>query len=117
MIAHVIVRTSKFNESLEFYQWLLNLPISAKIQTPMGEIAFLGENETKLEFIEDANANKIESNGLTIGFAVDRLDEKIDMLDGKGISHSEIIAPNPATRFIMFSDLNGCEIQLIEQKK
>jgi len=117
MIAHVIVRTSKLNESLEFYQWILDLPVSARIQTPAGEIVFLGENETKLEFIEDAKAEKIESKGLTIGFSVDELEKKIALLDSRNIPHSEIVMPNPSTRFIIFGDLNGCEIQLIEQKK
>jgi catechol 2,3-dioxygenase-like lactoylglutathione lyase family enzyme len=49
MIVHVTVRTSKLKETLEFYQWLLGLPISWKLYTPTGEIIFLGENETKFE--------------------------------------------------------------------
>ena|GEM_PF-5939494 len=33
MIVYIIIRTSKFDENLEFYHWLLNLTILAKIQT------------------------------------------------------------------------------------
>lgn len=112
MISHVTVHTSKLTETVEFYQWLLEIPISLKLHTPEGEIVFLGENETKLEFIEDKNAEKINCKGLSIGFTVDDLDSKIIMLDSKGITHTPIISPSPNTRFIFFTDINGCNIQL-----
>ena len=116
MIVHVTVRTAKLNESLEFYQWLLGLTVSRKLKTPTGEILFLGENETKLELIEDKNAEKINAKGLTIGFAVNSLEDKIALLDGRQIPHSDIISPSPNVRFAFFNDLNGCEIQLFEEK-
>ena len=116
MIAHVTVRTAKLNETLEFYQWLLGLPVSRKLNTPSGEIIFLGENETKLELIEDVKAEKINAKGLTVGFAVNSLDEKLAMLDGEKIPRSEIISPSADVRFAFFNDLNGCEIQLLEEK-
>ena len=116
MICHVTVRTAKLKETVEFYQWLLELTVSKKLSTPMGEIFFLGENETKLELIEDGKAEKINAKGLTVGFAVNDLDEKISMLDDKQISHSKILSPSPQTRFVFFNDLNGCEIQLFEEK-
>ena len=117
MIAHVTVRTTKLNDTVDFYQWLLGLPISRKISQPTGEIVFLGENETKFELIEDSKAEIINATGFTIGLTVDNLDEKIAMLDGKQTKHSPIISPGPNVRFVYFSDLNGCQIQLFEEKK
>ena len=117
MIAHVTVHTAKLKETLEFYQWLLNLPVSMKIKTPGGEIVFLGENETKFELIEDSKAEKINAKCLTIGFAVDNLEEKLALLDERQIQHSDIISPAPNVRFAFFNDLNGCAIQLFEAKK
>ena len=117
MIAHVTVRTAKLNETLEFYRWLLDLPVSRKINTPSGEIIFLGANETKFELIEDSSAEQINAKGLTIGFLVDNLDAKLAMLDGKQIRHSGIIAPALNIRFAFFNDLNGCEIQLFEENR
>ena len=117
MIAHVTVRTAKLKETLDFYHWLLGLTVAYKFDIPTGEILFLGENETKFELIEDPQAEKINAKGLTIGFLVDDLDKKIAMLDEKLIGHSPIISPEPNIRFAFFKDLNGCEIQLFEQKK
>ena len=114
MIAHVTVRTAKLTETVKFYQWLLGLPVSMSIKTPAGEILFLGENETKFELIEDSCAEKISVKGLTIGFAVDNLDEKMALLDERHIPHSDIISPDPTVQYVFFTDLNGCAIQLIE---
>ena len=115
IMCHVTVRTAKLQETVEFYQWLLGLPISRRLSAPDCEIVFLGENETKLELIGDNKAEPVQANGLTIGFAVDDLDEKLAMLDGGKIPHSEIISPSPDVRFAFFNDLNGCGIQLLDE--
>lgn len=114
MIAHVTVHTAKLEETLEFYQWLLDLPIARRRETPKGEIVFLGAHETKFELIGDREAKPIDAKGMVIGFVVGDLDEKLGMLDSKGISYSEIVSPRPGVRFAFFRDLNGCEIQLYE---
>ena len=116
MIAHITVRTAKLTETVEFYQWLLGLPVFMSINTPAGKILFLGENETKFELMEDKSAEKVSVKGLTIGFAVNNLDEKIALLDNKHVPHSNIISPDPAVRYVFFTDPNGCVIQLIEWK-
>ena len=91
MICHVTVRTAKQNETVDFYQWLLGLPVSRKLKAPIGDIIFLGENETKFELIEDNKADKINEKGLTIGFMTDNLEEKISMLDSRQIPHREVL--------------------------
>jgi predicted enzyme related to lactoylglutathione lyase len=115
MICHVTVRTSRLSETLAFYQWLLDLPIASRLQYPDAEIIFLGENETKFELIQDSNAVPVNAKGLTIGFTVNNLAEKLSMLDERKIAHSEIISPGPGIRFAFFTDLNGCSIQLVEE--
>ena len=116
MICHVTVHTQKFKETVDFYQWLLDLPVARTLSTPAGDIAFLGAHETKFEIIQDANAEKSDIKNLTVGFAVKNLDDKLAMLDGKNIPHSPVISPQPITRFAYFTDLNGVGIQLFEVK-
>ena len=113
MICHITVITAKLQESVEFYQWLLGLPIAKKIAAKGKEIVFLGNGETKLELIADSQAKMIGTKGITIGFKVDNLDNKIAMLESKNIAHSQIILV-PNARFVYFTDLNGCNIQLFE---
>jgi predicted enzyme related to lactoylglutathione lyase len=117
MISHVTVKTAELHETVAFYQWLLELPIARELQTPMGKIIFLGENKATFEIIEDEKAEKIHAKGLSLGVPVDDLDEKIAMLEGKGIAHSPITLQTPEVRFAFFTDLNGCEIQLFEENR
>lgn len=117
MISHVTVRTARLHETVEFYQWFLDLPIAMELQTPMGEIIFLGTNDAQLELIGDEKAEKINAKGLTLGVPVEDLDKKIALLESKGIPHSGILSPMPQVKFVLFNDLNGCEIQLMEEMK
>ena len=117
MICHITLRTSKLNETVKFYNWLLGLAVSRTLNTQDGLIVFLGENETKFELIEDTKAGSINIKELTIGFSVDNLDEKLAMLDSRQITHSQVISPSPNTRFAFLTDLNGCGIQLLERKE
>lgn len=81
-----------------------------------GEIIVLGGGEAGFELISDENAEIISAPALSFGVAVEDLDEKITMLESKGITHSGILSPMPRARFVFFNDLNGCEIQLVERK-
>lgn len=117
MICHVTVQTEDLKSSIEFYDWLLELPVAQQFEIPNGEIAFLGKEETKFEIIYNKDYKKKgNAQGVTIGFLVDCLDDKIEMLKSKGIEVSPVISPNPHTRFIFFVDLNGIKIQLVENK-
>jgi lactoylglutathione lyase len=116
MISHVTVQTEDMKGSVDFYAWLLNLPVSRRFEIPNGEIVFLGTEETKLELIAAKGYKRTgTAEGITIGFAVSSLDEKMAMLDGKNITHSPVISPNPHTKFCYFTDLNGIKIQLMEE--
>ena len=117
MICHITIHTPNLQETVDFYQWLLDLPIAMELQTPTGKIIFLGSKETKLELIEDKEAEKINAKSLTIGFLVEDINQKIAMLDAKSLTHTPIISPAPNTKFVFFTDLNGCQIQLCEEQK
>ena len=114
MICHITVRTAKLDETVEFYQWLLGLPIASELKTPGGRIVFLDDHETKFEILESKDAGPVNAEGLSVGFLVDSLEDKIAMLDSRNIAHSEVLSPGPGTRFLFFTDLNGCAIQLVE---
>jgi len=43
MICHITLRTSKLNETVKFYDWLLGLKVSRTLNTQDGTIVFLGE--------------------------------------------------------------------------
>ena len=115
MICHVTVMTGSLQESIEFYQWLLGLPVARRFPYgDGGEIAFLGAEETKLELIYAKDHQPTPGNDITLGFAVPDLDEKIALLDSRNFGHSPVLSPGPGMRFCFFTDLNGVRVQLFE---
>jgi lactoylglutathione lyase len=119
MIAHVTVTTENMQETIDFYQWLLELPIASKISMGNGgEIVFFGKpEETKFEVIYQPDTKVKAADGVTIGFAVDSIKDKIDLLDSRNVPHSPVISPTPHASFCFFTDLNGVRIQLFEEHK
>ena len=118
MICHVTVNTEKMEETIKFYQWLLELPIASRMKTPNGvEIVFFGEpEETKFEVIQAPGVAPKAAEGVTIGFAVQSVQEKMALLDSRNIQHSPVLSPSPHVAFCFFTDLNGVRIQLFEER-
>ncbi len=117
MICHVTVQTENLQGTIDFYNELLNLPVVQRFEIPNGEIAFLGEEETKFEIVYSKDYKSVgRAEGITVGFEVNSLEEKMEMLKSKGIAVSPVISPNPHARFCFFTDLNGIKIQLFEAK-
>lgn len=118
MICHVTVTTNDMQKTIDFYQWLLDLPIDRRFPTGNGgEIVFFGEpDETKFEIIHQPGSEPKAAEGVTIGFSVDSLQEKMDLLDSRNIAHSPVISPNAHAAFCFFTDLNGVKIQLFQER-
>ena len=103
--------------SLKFYREIVGLPLQRRFTAGPGvEIAFLGEEGTKVELICNEKLKEIHIGpDISLGFAVKSLDEKISFLEGKGIKlHSCPFAPNPHTKFFYILDPNGLKIQFVE---
>ena len=105
-------------ESLKFYTEAIGLKLNRRFGSPTGmELAFLGDGETELELIYDANGTDVTiGSDISIGFEVASVDEKIKELAQLGISvHSGPIQPNPMIRFFYVMDPNGLKVQLAER--
>nr|WP_319472318.1 VOC family protein [uncultured Sphaerochaeta sp.] len=111
------ITVGNMKESLEFYQDILSLPVSSRMQTPTAEIVFLGEGETKIELIHHPGeeSSPIGKN-ISIGLSVENLDDHMAILQEKGISISEgPFSPNPSIRFCFVQDPNGVRVQFVER--
>lgn len=118
-LAHITINVKNMNESLKFYEEIVGLPVVNRFTAgPNMEIVFLGLGETLVELIHDTANNNISiGNDISIGFAVDCLDETIEFVKEKGINiNSGPFQPNPNTRFFFVLDPNGLKVQFIEQK-
>jgi len=111
------ITVKSMEESLEFYQNVLSLPINNRMKMPSGEIVFLGDGETKIELIYHEGEESFSSGkNISIGLTVENLDAFMEMLKEKGIPIAEgPFAPNPSLRFCFVHYPNGVRVQLVER--
>lgn len=113
----VTLHVSDLEESVQFYNTQLGLPIERKLENVNNKIVFLGgADSAKIELLCEGG-EKVENagRGITVGFCVEELDREIERL--KGVVKGKIvgpIAPNPHIRFYMVPDPDGYQIQLYE---
>ena len=109
------IHVSDFDASLHFYHDLLGLPIVRKFQGGSGPIAMLGqENQPQLELVGFGKPEGQVGAGLSIGFAVDNLDETMARLEGQVPPFKGPVSPNPHVRFAFTADPDGYTVQLLE---
>lgn len=114
------IHVNNLEESLKFYKEIVGLKENTRFKAGPGmEIAFLGEDETKIELIYDAEGNNADiGQDISLGFKVDSVDEMMEFVKEKGIEiESGPIQPNPHTRFFFVQDPNGLKIQFVEDIK
>ncbi|SKA85183.1 lactoylglutathione lyase [Clostridium sp. USBA 49] len=105
----------KLEESIEFYQTIIELTISRRIKMENGgEVVFLtnGEGETEIELVCMPQMQKFEGKGLSICFETEDLDKKHEIIQSKGLNPSEIRTPDAKSRYFWVYDPNGISIQL-----
>ena len=103
--------------SVRFYNEVVGLPIDRRGPAgPDGELAFLGDGETKVELIcYEGRPEAIVGNGACLGFRVESVPETLERLRGGGIPVvSDIIQPNPHVRFFYALDPDGFRVQFVE---
>ena len=103
--------------SIRFYTQIVGLSVTRRFSEPGAELAFLGDGETKLELIQ-GKAVPASGGGVSIGFKVESLEEKMDFVQSHGVPvHSGPFAPSPRTRFFFVADPDGILVQFVEQKQ
>lgn len=103
-------------ESLAFYMDAVGLAMDRRFRTGDGrEIAFLGDGETKVELISGSGSKINAGSGISLGFTVDSIKDKMKSLGQMGIGVAEgPYRPNPSIEFFYVLDPNGVRIQFVE---
>lgn len=104
-------------DSIQFYRDIIGLPVIRKFSPSQNlEIAFLGEEGTQIELIENKDKKAIDVGAdISWAFVVDSMDGVYQSMKNSGIIIlSDIIQPSPNVRFFYIQDPNGMKIQLVE---
>ncbi len=114
--AHVTLLVKNLEESLRFYQEVIGLPVKRRFSPMPGlEIVFLGNGETEIEIISDQTKSDFDyGQAVSLGFAVQSLEEAAERMKEMGIKVGQIFSPSPQVNYFFVSDPNGLRIQLIE---
>lgn len=112
------INVSNMAESLKFYQEIVGLAISRRIEAgPGAEIIFLGDGETKIELMSHPKIKDISiGKDISLGFEVESLEEKYAFIREKGIDCTEIYQPNPFVKFFFVTDPNGVKVQFVQNQ-
>lgn len=106
-------------KSISFYEEVVGLTLENRFPAgPGSEIAFMKSEatDTKIELICRAGfEGQKDGVALSLGFAATDLDSKREELKEKGYSVSDMISPNPNTRFFFVKDPDGIDIQFVEE--
>ena len=109
------IHVNDLEESLEFYQNVLNLAEVKRLSPRPGvEISFLQDEGGMIELIAGEEATKDESR-VSIGFEVEDMEAVIEELEAKGVDvlRGPIKTTN-GTKLLFIEDPNGVEIEFIE---
>ncbi|QQK08812.1 VOC family protein [Miniphocaeibacter halophilus] len=114
----ITLLVKNLDESIKFYNEVLNLPIYSKFSAGANKIAMMGDvNKPKIELIEQKDRRFVNfGEGVSIGLGVENLDKTINELEKLGIEISKIISPMENVKFCFINDPNNYKIQLIEEK-
>ena len=113
--SHVTISVNNLDDSLDFYQGIIGLPIKRRFSAGDSEIIFLGNNDTDIELIYNRSQPDISfGKSISLGFAVPSLKDVLTLLREKKIEAGEIIQPTPQVMFFFTTDPNGVRIQFVE---
>ncbi len=113
-LVHVTIRTSRFEEELAFYREICGLSVVRDVR-PARNMVFLADtpDASCIEIIEDGEAGDAGNAYLSVGFRCDDPDQKREELMKAGWEVSDMVTPNPRTRFFYVKDPAGVRVQFI----
>lgn len=116
--AHTTIIVSDIEKSIQFYEEVAGLTIRNKFSAGSKTLAFLSDKDgdTQIELIQDENEKIYSGSGISIGFEVENVEEYMEKLNSIGYQTTDIISPNPKTKFFYVNDQDGLKIQLIEMR-
>lgn len=99
-------------KTIVFYQTLAGLKIMRRFNPGMGEIVFMADGETELEFIQFAGVPKVQASGLTMSFKVEGdLSKLWKRAASMGYGPSEIVNQPPKPAHFHVFDPDGIDVE------
>lgn len=113
-IPHITINVTDLDQSIAFYQTVAGITIQGDLRPFGTPIVFLADEaeDTKIELILNPEA-AFQGSGISVGFRAESVDKEFERLKNLGYAVSDMISPNPKTRFFFVTDPNGLKVQII----
>ncbi len=115
------INVENLDESIAFYSEFVGLHVLKRFCAEPGiEIAFMGngtDNETLIELLTDNGVGTVSfSEFISIGFAVDSVDQKLASLQQESIPIHSRPYETSAMKYFCIRDPDGLQVQFFQQK-
>ena len=116
-LLHVTIQTKNFEEEIAFFQEHVGLTIQQDMREKGKNLVFLaaGPEDTKIEVIENPEADHSGSEYLSMGFPTEDLEGKRNSLIESGFDVTPVIFPMPGVRFFFAKDPAGVSVQFMAE--
>ena len=114
---HLTISVKNLEESIRFYQRVLQLKVLGDLRNNGLPIVFLGDKEAdpKIELIED-KTNGYCGSGISAGFYAEDFMAAHERIKCMEYRVSDIVSPAPNVQFFFVADPDGFSIQIMESK-
>ena len=114
-IQHITIQTKYFKEELAFFETYTDFVIQKGLHSDAHNIVFLAEasGDTKLEIVENTDAEHSGNVNFSIGIQAGDLDELRQRLIRDGYDPTPFISPEPGVRFFCVNSPAGVIVQFL----
>lgn len=103
------------NTSVRFYEEVVGFPVIRRFSRPGVELAFLGDEETRVELIQ-GKVGQCFCKSASVGYPVENLEQKMASVRSCGVSvHGETLT-DITTRSFCVADPDGILVQFVEKQ-
>ncbi len=106
-------------KSIDFYEKVTGLKVARRFQGGPGtEIAFMQseDTETKVELICNGHAPETKDGaGVSLGFLTSEIEARQAEMKAAGYEPTDIVSPQPGTKFFFIKDPDGLAVQFVEE--
>lgn len=113
------IQTSLYDESIKFYRDVMGLSVNSENEIGSRKLVFLSDGSVEVELIYSSDyVPKDAIDGISIGFAVDDIDEALAHMEKHGVKVVEgPFSPTENVTFFYVRDPNGVKVQLFHAKR
>ncbi|MCB6366108.1 VOC family protein [Intestinibacillus massiliensis] len=117
-IHHLALRVKNLEESIRFYETLVQLKVCERFVSGPGEVAYLQDpaGGARIELIAMPGSQCFEGKGLFLCFGTGELDAAHARAVSAGMDPSDIRQPEPDARYFYAYDPDGVSVQVREYR-